>query len=245
MKMAFVILSLLISSPFADAATGNAAVFRPDSPLTFDLPIDYNREVKTWIRHFQGPGRQVFATWLRRSHKFLPSIQKTLSQNGLPQDLAYIAMIESGFANNAVSPANAVGPWQFIEDTGLRYGLKVTWWLDERRDLDKSTKAAAKYLRYLHRMFGSWYLAAAGYNTGENRIQRLVQKFNTKNFWSLSKQGALHDETKEYIPKLIAVMLIAKAPSLYGFRDIVPMKPVQFEHFKVPGGTHLRIIADP
>ena len=223
------------------------AAVRPvvmSAPLTFDIPIDYNREVQWWIKHFQGPGRPVFSTWLKRSSRYLPSIQQTLSRNGLPQDLAYIVMIESGFSSSAVSTANAVGPWQFIEDTGERWGLTINWWLDERRDIDKSTKAAAKYLLYLHRLFGSWYLAAASYNTGENRIQKLVQKFGTKNFWNLSSKGALHYETKDYIPKLIAAMLIAKAPSLYGFRDLAPQKPISSERFSVPGGTHLHLIAD-
>jgi membrane-bound lytic murein transglycosylase D len=98
-----------------------------NSPLTFDVPIDYNREVRTWIKHFQGPGRSVFSNWLKRSYRYLPQIQKTFAQEGLPQDLAYIAMIESGFSMVAVSPANAVGPWQFIEDTGQRWGLTINW----------------------------------------------------------------------------------------------------------------------
>jgi membrane-bound lytic murein transglycosylase D len=215
-----------------------------NTPLTFDMPIDYNHDVKAWIKRFQGTDRPVFTTWLKRSSRFLPLIQKTLASHGLPQDLAYIAMIESGFSPTAVSSANAVGPWQFIADTGTRYGLTINWWIDERRDFDKSTKAAAKYLNYLHRMFGSWYLAAAGYNTGENRILRLVQKHGTKNFWHLSKQGAMHDETRDYIPKLIAATLIAKAPSLYGFRDITPQRPIEYDHFKIPGGMHLHVIAD-
>lgn len=237
-------LSIFFCALVSQGATPPPTKISINSPLTFDLPIEYNRDVKTWVKHFQGPGRQVFSTWLKRSHRFLPMIQKTLSNEGLPQDLGYIAMIESGFSSSAVSTAEAVGPWQFIEETGLRYGLKVNWWLDERRDMDKSTKAAAKYLRYLHRLLGSWYLAAAGYNTGENRIMRLIDKHGTKNFWTIARAGSFHNETKEYIPKLIAAMLIAKAPSLYGFRDIKPLKPLEFEHFSVPGGTHLHVIAD-
>ncbi|HEX4922792.1 MAG TPA: lytic transglycosylase domain-containing protein [Bdellovibrionales bacterium] len=225
-------------------AAPQPSTLKLNSPLTFDLPVDYNREVKAWIKHFQGPGRQVFTTWLKRSGRFMPAIQRTLAKEGLPLDLAYVAMIESGFSPTAVSHANAVGPWQFIADTGQRYGLQINWWLDERRDFDKSTKAAAKYLRYLHRLFGSWYLAAAGYNTGESRIARLVQKHGTKNFWTIAKQGGFHYETKDYIPKLIAAMLIAKAPSLYGFRGISLLKPVESELFRVAGGTHLHVIAD-
>jgi len=242
MKITLIAAILFFANP-SQGATPPVAV-AINSPLTFDLPIEYNRDVKGWIKHFQGPGRSVFSNWLRRSHRYMPQIQQTLQAVGLPKDLAYIVMIESGFSTSAVSHADAVGPWQFIEETGERYGLKVSWWLDERRDMDKSTKAAAKYLRYLHKLFGSWYLAAAGYNTGENRIRRLIDKHGTKNFWTIARAGSFHNETKEYIPKLIAAMLIAKAPSLYGFRDIKPMKPLEFEHFRVPGGTHLHVIAD-
>jgi membrane-bound lytic murein transglycosylase D len=215
-----------------------------DSPIVFDIPIDYNKEVKSWIKHFQTEGRGVFTTWLKRSHRYLPRIQKILAEQGLPQDLAYIAMIESGFSSNATSAARAVGPWQFIPETAERFGLQVNWWLDERRNLEKSTRAAAKYFKYLNSLFGSWYLSAAAYNTGENRIIRLIGRHQTKSFWAISKKGGFHIETKDYIPKLIATMLIAKAPNLYGFRNITPMKPETAEPFRVPGGTHLNIIAD-
>jgi membrane-bound lytic murein transglycosylase D len=215
-----------------------------ESPLVFDIPISYNREVRKWISFFQTKGRKWFATWLARSHNVLPQIQTTFQREGLPRDLAYMAMIESGFSSHAVSGASAVGPWQFIKPTGERYGLKITWWLDERRDFDKSTKAAAKYIKQLYGMFGSWYLVAAAYNTGESRVKNTVNRYKTKNFWELVEKGAFVEETENYIPKLLAATLISKAPSLYGFRDVHYVEPPKYDVFSVPGGTRLDEVAD-
>ena len=133
-----------------------------DTPLIFDIPVAYNSRVKYWIEYFQTSGRSWFTKWLERSSRYLPLLQQTLKRNGLPQDLAYMAMIESGFSSQASSTAQAVGPWQFIRETGKRYGLQVSWWLDERRDFQKSTEAASKYLKKMYGMFHNWYLVAAG-----------------------------------------------------------------------------------
>jgi membrane-bound lytic murein transglycosylase D len=215
-----------------------------DAALVFDIPISYNSHVQKWISHFQGPGRKWFRTWLERSHAVLPRMQSTFQREGLPRDLTYMAMIESGFSNHAVSIAFAVGPWQFIQSTAERFGLKVNWWLDERRDFDKSTKAAARYIRTLYDMFGSWYLVAAAYNTGENRVKRIIKQHQTKNFWELVKRGAFVEETENYIPKMIAATLISKAPSLYGFRDLDQPEIPQYDLFQVPGGTQLEDVAN-
>ncbi len=214
-----------------------------DTSPYFDIPITYNTKVKWWINHFQTKGRRWFKTWLERSHAYLPTMQATLAQRGLPQDLAYVAMIESGFSPNAISTAEAVGYWQFITPTAARYGLKINWWLDERRDFKKSTTAAARYLGDLFKQFGSWYLTAAAYNMGEGRTQRLVNKYKTKNYWILSKKPDFPDETRQYIPKLLAAMLIAKAPRLYGFHSLKPKEPYSYEYFHVPGGTDLHSLA--
>lgn len=214
-----------------------------DAPIIFDLPIAYNPRVQQWIKYFQGPGRGTFTTWLERSNRYLPSLKRTLKREGLPQDLAYVVMIESGFSHSAVSHAQAVGPWQFISETGQRYGLMQNWWLDERRDFEKSTLAAAKYFRDLYNLFGSWYLAAAGYNTGEARVKRLIEKHQTRNFWAIAHKGGFAEETRNYVPKLIAAMLIAKAPAIYGFRNLKLAEPFDYEHFFVPGGTDLRSVA--
>lgn len=222
---------------------GSEAFTPVDASPYFDIPVTYNTKVKWWINHFQTAGRKWFRTWLERSHAYLPSMQKVLAQRGLPQDLAYVAMIESGFSPHAISTAEAVGYWQFITPTANRYGLKTTWWLDERRDFTKSTSAAARYLGDLFRQFGSWYLTAAAYNMGEGRMQRLVTKYATKNYWVLSKMPEFPDETKQYIPKMLAAMLIAKAPKLYGFHELVPQQPYTYDYFNVPGGTDLQNLA--
>ena len=170
-------------------------------------------------------------------------MQRTLKKKGLPQDLFYIAMIESGLSPRATSHAQAVGYWQFIRPTAHRYGLRVNWWLDERRDFSKSTLAAASYLGDLYKMFGSWYLTTAAYNMGEGRLKRLIKKHKTSNFWQLASKRDFPRETREHIPKIIAAMVIAKAPKLYGFKMINPMEPHLYEFFHVPGGTDLILLA--
>jgi len=213
--------------------------------LIFDLPVTYNKNVSKWIAYFQGDrGARWFREWLQRSYKYLPFIQNELRKAGLPLDLAYMVMIESGFSAHATSHAEAVGPWQFIEATGSRYGLSKTWWLDERRDLKKSTLAAIRYLRDLHEEFGSWYLVAASYNMGENGLRRQIKKYGTRDYWALISLNALPQETQEYVPKILAAMLISKAPNLYGFRNLEKMDPLDYDLVTVPGGTDLGVLAD-
>lgn len=212
------------------------------SPI-FDIPITYNDRVQFWIRHFQTAGRNDFKKWLERSARYTPYIQKELSKAGLPKDIIYTAMIESGFSPSAQSPAAAVGIWQFIKPTAERYGLTINWWLDERRNFARSTEAAIKYKKDLFAMFGSWYLVAASYNCGEQRILNLIKKHNTNNFWDFAQLAVLPKETMEYVPKIIAATLIAKAPGLYGFRGIDYQVPFEFDLARVPGGTDLYNLA--
>lgn len=236
------IFSIFLTS--MDVGASSPKGFTPvDNSPYFDIPITYNTKVKWWINYFQTSGRRWFRTWLERSHAYLPQMQKTLASRGLPQDLAYVAMIESGFSSSATSTASAVGYWQFIKPTANRYGLQTNWWLDERRDFRKSTTAASRYLGDLFKQFGSWYLTASAYNMGEGRLQRLVKKYNSKNYWILSKRPDFPDETRQYIPKLLAAMLIAKAPKLYGFHELKPQAPYAYDYFYVPGGTDLHNLA--
>lgn len=210
----------------------------------FDLPVTYNRKVGSWITYFQGKGKNFFRDWLGKSTKYMPLLQNELRKAGLPMDLAYMVMIESGFSSTAVSTASAVGPWQFIESTGRNYGLKKYWWLDERRDIKKSTLAAIKYLSDLRKEFGSWYLVAASYNMGENGLRKQIRRYGTNDYWQLVRLGALPQETQDYVPKILAALMIAKAPNLYGFRDIDPQYPLQYEVMWAPAGTDLEQLAD-
>lgn len=243
-------LRLLLVILLSTSIVAEAAIHKRWTPKKtkqnpyFDIPVTYNNKVKYWIKQFRGPRKYGFNIWLNRSHRYLPKMQNVLKYKGLPKDLAYIAIIESGLTSDAVSHANAVGYWQFIEGTGNRFGLKKAWWIDERHDFFKSTEAAANYLSSLYKMFGSWYLTAAAYNMGENRLKRLIKKHKTKNFWILSKKRDFPKETREYIPKLLATLMIAKAPKLYGFNKVKPLKPYKYEYFYVPGGTDLINLAN-
>lgn len=211
--------------------------------LVFDIPVTYHPKVSFWISHFQNSGSKWFRTWLERSSKYLPFIQQELAKNNLPKDLAFMVMIESGFSARATSVADAVGPWQFIQPTGERYGLSVNWWLDERRDLLKATKAATKYIKDLYSEFGSWYLVAASYNMGENGLRNRIKKYKTKDYFRLVRLGALPKETTEYVPKILAAMIISKSPNLYGFRRVVQFDPLEYETIWAPGGTSLENLA--
>ena len=192
------------------------------SPVSsFDeIPLDSNKEVDRWIRYFTGSGKRHMKTYLERSSRYLPVMRAVLKENNLPSDLVYVALIESGFSPKALSRANAVGYWQFIYGTGKRYGLKIDGFVDERRDPVLSTQAASQYFRDLYSLFGSWPLALAAYNSGEYRVNRALLRHYTRDFWVLSSKKALPRETRNYIPKLIATIRIARDPKKYGFYDL-------------------------
>jgi membrane-bound lytic murein transglycosylase D len=170
-------------------------------------------------------------------------MKNLLKEQGLPEDLVYMALIESGFDPYAYSRSNASGPWQFIFWTGKKYGLKVNWWVDERRDPEKSTIAAAKYLKDLYDKFASWHLVAAGYNAGEHKIITAMKRYRTEDFWKLTTYRYLKPETKNYVPQMIAAALIAKNPERYGFTEVEYQEPLQYEKVKVPELTDLFLIA--
>lgn len=210
-----------------------------ETPFIFDIPVTYNNRVSSWIKYFQTEGRKSFKTWLERSSRYVPVLEDDLQRAGLPQDLVYLAMIESGFRPDAASHMGAIGLWQFIAPTARHYGLDIAWWIDERRDFEKSTKAAIAYMKELNGEFNSWYLVAASYNMGETGVRRLIKRHDTNNFWELADKHALPRETTDYVPKIIAATLIAKAPALYGFRDLDYQVPLSFDTVRVPGGTDL------
>ena len=221
---------------------GTPAVDYMDEEVTYDFPVTVNRQVQFYLDFFTGKDRVNFGVWLSRSGRYLPLIHEHLREAGLPEDLAYLAMIESGFNERAYSRAKAVGVWQFIKATGRNYGLEINTYVDERRDPVKSTKAAVSYLSDLYGEFGSWYLAVAAYNAGEGKIRRAIKKYNTTDFWEIAQGKYLKLETKRYVPKLIAAIIIAKDPGEYGF-DIEYEPPLAFETVDVPRWTALKAVA--
>jgi membrane-bound lytic murein transglycosylase D len=202
------------------------------------------RRIDKFILYFQNKGRDRFEIWLSRSGKYSDMMRGILAQYGMPGDLVYLALIESGFSPKAYSVARAAGPWQFIAGTGRRYGLRIDWWADERRDYEKSTHAAATYLRDLYGIFDSWPLAAAAYNAGENRIMRAVSRYKTEDFAKLIRYRYLPRETKDYVPKMLAALTIAKDPEKYGFKDVLYEDPLEFDKVSVPGGTDLAALGE-
>lgn len=205
----------------------------------YDIPIEWNGRVEDAITYFQTVARGRFETYLRRSGKYLDLMQNILKEKGLPLDLVWLCLVESGFNPKAYSWARAMGPWQFIASTGRQYNLKRNWWYDERRDFVKSTYAACDYLTFLYNKFGSWSLALAGYNGGEGTIERAIQKHNSDNFWELK----LRKQTEDYVPLYMAATVIAKTPEKYGFDVVEYEDPIQFDMVEINKPMDLKKIA--
>lgn len=221
----------------------------PEPPAVADgeldeIPVEINAKVEQWISYFQGRGRRHMERYLSRSSRYSKLMKRILRENGLPEDLIYIALIESGFNQKATSHAAAVGYWQFIRGTGKRYGLEINALVDERRDPVLSTQAAAEYYKGLYSIFGSWYLAMASYNVGENRVMREVTKHKTRDFWELVRKRRLPKETMNYVPKYIAAKLIGNNPDKYGFADVEYEAPIEFELVRIDNPVNLRIMAE-
>lgn len=211
-------------------------------PTTPEYPVELNDRIRHFLERFTGARRNLIGLWLDRSGRYLGMIRDTLRRQGLPEELAFTAMIESGFNPLAVSRAGAKGMWQFMAQTARRYGLRVDDWVDERLDPEKSTMAAAAYLRDLHKQFGSWVLAQAAYNAGEMKILRAIQLTRTTDFWTLAKSTHIRNETKDFVPQIHAAALIGRDPDRYGF-DLVEHEPRRLESVQVPGSTDLKRLA--
>jgi membrane-bound lytic murein transglycosylase D len=208
----------------------------------YQIPMILNDSVENHLEYFKTRGRDVFQKWLDRSARYIPLMQQIFREKNLPEDLVYVAMIESGFNPYAVSWARAVGPWQFMSHTGKLYGLQVDWWVDERKDPIKSTHAAAEHLKDLHNLFGSWPLALASYNAGAGKVQRAVLRTRSEDFWDLKASRYIRRETKNYIPKYMAATIIAKNPEAYGF-TVSPDNPYEFDEVTLTESTDLRLVA--
>ena len=229
--------------PTADElATARREIEAAGSSASFDVPIVVNDAVLNAVAFYQFRTPKAFAAALQRSGRYLPLMRSILRESGLPEDLVYIAMIESAFKSQAHSRAAAKGYWQFIDGTGKRYGLRKGRDFDERSDPVKSTRAAAAYFRDLYEMFGDWYLAMGAYNAGEGRILRGLQRTGATSFWELRDANALHRETKDYVPFFLAAALIAKQPARFGF-DVVPDPPLEFDVVEVPRPVELARVA--
>ncbi len=211
-----------------------------------DLPVRWDARVVRYLELYKNDprGRGALAVWLKRSGKYLDEIRRTLASKGLPRDLAWLAMIESGFEPTIRSPAGAVGLWQFMPLTGRSYGLPVDRWVDERMNVRASTEAAADFLSDLHRRFGSWELAMASYNMGYAGVAAAVRKYNTNDFWELSRlEGSMPWETTLYVPKIIAAAIVMHNLKVFGLDGVTPEAPVEYEEVTVPYGVPLKSVA--
>jgi len=238
--------TVLTDASPAPSLVSQAAAATPRS-ARWDIPVVRNAAVEKFIDIFTGSQSDRMALYLKRSGRYEGMIRSKLRERGMPEDLVYLSMIESGFNPNARSRAAAVGLWQFIEGTGERYGLRIDRYVDERRDPEKSTDAALRYLNDLYEQFGSWYLAAAAYNTGENRVSRVMrevtgsEKGEEADFWRIRRR--LPAETREYVPLMLAAALIGKEPHKYGLGDVERYLPAPTERVRVPGGIDLELVA--
>ena len=232
----------LAAVPVATPAVVRAAI-RPTARPVAAYRVHVNAHVRFFLDRFQtGYRREVVEGWLARSGRYLPMILEVFREKGLPDELVFTAMIESGFNPMAVSHAGAKGLWQFMAPTARLYGLRVDGWLDERLDPEKSTVAAANYLRDLYTQFGSWDLAQAAYNAGDAKVQQAIDRTGSRDFWTLHRSPLLLDETKNFVPAIHAATLIGRAPERYGF-SVVPEEPLQYERVTVPRSSRLTRLA--
>jgi membrane-bound lytic murein transglycosylase D len=208
-----------------------------------EIPIEINAAVQQWIEYFTVKDRERFQRFLERGEKYKSMVMAALKDQGIPTELYYQAMIESGFTVHATSSAKAVGIWQFIKGTGRRYGLRIDSYVDERRDPVRSTIAAALYLKDLNNVFQSWYLALASYNAGEGRILGAIMRGKSRDFWQLARDRALPSETMHYIPKFLAATIIGHNPRRYGMEELPPSTAPDLMSVVVPSPIRVQDIA--
>jgi membrane-bound lytic murein transglycosylase D len=208
-----------------------------------DLPLMMTDEVAAYINYFSGRGRGILERGLVRSGRYQEMIKSTLKQEGVPQDLIYLAQAESGFHPLALSRAGARGMWQFMASRGAGYGLQRTKWIDDRQDPEKATRAAAHHLKDLYNQFGDWYLAMAAYNSGPGTVQSAVKRTGYADFWELYRRNVIPKETRNYVPIILAVTIMAKNPAQYGLNELVPDKPLPSDTVKIDYPVDLRLVA--
>jgi membrane-bound lytic murein transglycosylase D len=231
-------------TPVAPESDLQAAVETDLETVVHDIPIPLNPRVLSFIALFQGRLHDFLAEGMQRGAQYLPMIQSVFRAEGLPLDLAYIPLVESAFKPNALSRAKAKGVWQFMRGTGIENGLRQDWYIDERSDPEKATVAAAKYLNTLVKMFdGDWHLAMASYNGGPGRVQRAMKRGRQDDFWGLAKRNLLPRETRDYVPMILAAIIIARNPTQYGF-EVQPEPAAAFDLVTLEKPVDLRRIAE-
>ncbi|MCC6349051.1 MAG: LysM peptidoglycan-binding domain-containing protein [Candidatus Eisenbacteria bacterium] len=227
-----------VPGPFqADSELADSVML--DQPAIEDVPLQVNADVLKWIEFFTGAGRSTFERWLKRSGRYMELFRTVLQKEGLPPDLVHLVFVESGFNMNARSYAAAVGPWQFLRSTSRLFGLNVNQWVDERKDPEKATVAAARYLKHLYGIFGDWPLALASYNAGEGTVLRAIKSQGTTNYWDLK----LPRQTEQYVPQFMAALAITRNPVKYGFTEVEFDDPMRFDEVAFKGAVDLRSIA--
>jgi len=207
-----------------------------------DLPSYVAGKVSFYIEYFTTRERDLFQQWLDRAGPYIPLIREIFREEGVPEDLALLPLIESGFRVDARSPKKATGLWQFMASTGTLYGLRINRWVDERMDPIKSTRAAARHLKDLYNIFGTWPLALASYNAGSGKVKRALASTGSSDFWEIGQSRALRAETRNYIPKFMAALILAKNPEFFGF-SYSEAPSVRYDVVEVPGGMELAQIA--
>ena len=212
--------------------------------LQSDLPLMINDYVASYINYFSTRGRTTFESALARSGKYSEMIRRIFKEEGIPQDLIYLAQAESGFKPLALSRARARGMWQFMASRGDGYGLHRNWWVDDRQDPEKATRAAARHLKDLYNEFGDWYLAMAAYNSGPGNVQQAVRRTGYADFWELYKRNVLPAETKNYVPIILAMTIMSKNPARYGLDDVKPEPAVKYDVERVNYPVDLRLVAE-
>jgi membrane-bound lytic murein transglycosylase D len=229
----------------APAATTEETVLADLERTPHDVPIVANDRVLSYVELFQGRLHEFMAAGLARAHRYLPMIREVFKQEGVPLDLAYVPLVESAFKPTALSRVSARGMWQFMLPTAQAHGLRQTFFIDDRADPEKATRAAAQYLKTLNKVFdGDWNLALASYNAGPGRIQRAVQRAHTSDYWKLASSSRyLPKDTRAYVPMIMAAILIARNPALYGFDD-TGASPLAYERVMVPDALDLKILAE-
>lgn len=234
-------LSKLVLTEEEKTVTDEEVAKLEEVKSTIGFGFDTNTRIQQFINYYQGRGRATMDTGLRRSGRYMSMARDIFRKEGVPEDIAWLGQVESSWKPNAYSWAAASGLWQFIPSTGARYGLRQTAWVDERNSFEKATHASARYLKWLHDRYNNWELAIAAYNTGEGNIDRAISRAGARDYWRI--YPFIAQETRDYVPNILATILIAKNPDKYGFRSVRPDAPLSYDVVNVPSATSLQLVA--